>query len=486
MMDQTGLYRRFWLIAAAAVLAATAGCGEKARRQPAPPLALPEAFSQDGTEPLPDRWWLALDDPRLDELIREGVTENFSIRIAWDRLRQAYQTAVKAGADRYPEVIYQGDARRTYRRTDAANTDTSVFAAGLSAAYEADLWGRVRSVAEAARLDALAVREDVDAAAISLSASIAGTWYQFMEARLQEELIEAQLEANRKVLTIIELQFRQSQANAADVFRQQQLVEATKGQLIRVRDAAVILQHTLSILLGRTPGQYWPDARPRLVDLPPLPATGLPSELVRRRPDLRGAALVIQSADERVSAAVADLYPRLLLVASTETSADRFRGLFDDWISVLAANAAGPLFDAGFRRAEVERTRAVLSQAIHAYGQEVLLAFGEVEDALSREIYQRRYIESLESQLALAVKTYNTSRESYLRGQIDYIRVLESLVSRQNLERSLLTARRQLIDYRIDLYRALAGGWEMVPTEPAQLQANDRITEADHDGTEPL
>lgn len=471
------------LIGLASVLL-TVGCGVHPRPQPVVPFTMTDTFSESGAEPLPQQWWHAFDDPRLDDLIEEGVMQNFSIRIAWDRLRQARQTAIKAGANLYPEVNYSGDAQRTYLRSDAANNNSSAWAVGLSAAYEADLWGRVQSVSEAARLDALAAREDVDAAAITLSAAIAQTWYELMEAKLQQQLVTSQLEANEKVLTIIRLQFRQGQTGAADVFRQEQLVEATRGQLVLVQEAIALLQHSLSVLLGRPPALWWADDAPLLAEMPPLPEAGIPSELVRRRPDLRSAAAVIQSADYRVSAAVADRYPRVLLVGATETSADRFRDLFDDWLSVLAANIAGPVFDAGFRRAEVERTRAVLSQAINNYGQETLLAFQEVEDALSREVYQWQYIQSLRNQLALARKTYDSVRENYLRGQIDYIRVLESLVSRQTLERSLLTARRQRIEFRIDLYRALAGGWELEIPEPAQLETEPMITEVIHDGTE--
>lgn len=476
------MHRKFICLALIPVLLWISGCGEQARREPVMPFAVGDSFAAGGTEPAPERWWLLLDDPRLAELIEEGVTRNFSIRIAWDRLRQFEQTAIKAGADLYPDVIYTGDAARSY----SGSTRTSDFAAGLSAAYETDLWGRVRSVSEAARLDAAAAQEDVDAAAVTLSASIARTWYELMEIKLQQQLIRGQLEANEKVLRIVRTQFRQGQANAADVFRQQQLVEATRGQLIQVQDADVILQHGLSVLLGRRPGQWWDETEAQLANLSPLPATGLPSELVQRRPDLRSAARVIEAEDLRVSAAVADRYPRLLLTASTETSAEKIGELFDDWVSVLAAGVAGPLFDAGFRRAEVERTRAVLSEAIHTYAQNVLTAIREVEDALSREAYQRQYIESLEQQLALARKTYDQTRVSYLRGQIDYIRVLESLVSQQGLERSLLAAQRLLIEYRIDLYRALAGGWELERPEPARLETNSLVTEAANDGNESL
>ena len=131
---------------------------------------------------------------------------------------------------------------------------------------------------------------------------------------------------------------------------------------------------------------------------------------------------------------------------------------------------AGPLLDAGLRKAEVERTRAVVSEQINTYGQAVLQAVREVEDAIQQEAYQRDYIASLSQQLALARQVYERTRYRYIGGQLDYLRVLESLVSPQSLERSELTARRVLVEHRIDLCRSLAGGWEMEPPEMAELR----------------
>jgi outer membrane protein TolC len=192
--------------------------------------------------------------------------------------------------------------------------------------------------------------------------------------------------------------------------------------------------------------------------------------LIHRRPDIVRAYRAIEAADKRVAAAVADQYPRISIAASAETSAVRVSDLFDDWAANLLGNLAGPLFDAGLRKAEVERTRAVVSESINAYGQAVLQAIREVEDAIHQEAYQRQYIDSLVRQLELAGQVYEQTRQRYLSGQLDYLRVLESLISRQTLERNELTARRVLVERHIDLCRSLAGGWEMKPPEMAELQ----------------
>jgi len=475
MKKQLG-FKCVLVISAGTLLWSFYGCSGTPDTRTAMPVEVPEAFSSAGTIALPDKWWQSFEDPALDILVEEGLKQNFSIRSTWDRLRQAEQVAAKAGASLLPSVTYEGAAVRTRRDTNDNISYSTAYTVGVAASYEVDLWGRVRSTQQAAALDAIAAREDVASAAITLSAAIAKTWYQLVEAWLQEKLVARQVETNEQVLAIITLQFRQGQVGAANIFRQRQLVESTRGQLINYQETAALLQHQLAILIGKTPGNWKPEVSDFLLTVSELPDTGVPSELLQRRPDLRSAQNAIAAADYRVSSAIADQYPRIGLSASAETNAARVRDLFDDWLASVAASAVGPVFDAGLRRAEVERTRAVLSERINTYAQKMLTAIGEVENAIQQEYYQRQSIANLQQQLVLAGQVSERTRESYLKGQVDYIRVLDALVSRQTLERNELSARRVLIDYRIDLCRSIAGGWELTQPKPATLQSEHQLT----------
>ena len=136
----------------------------------------------------------------------------------------------------------------------------------------------------------------------------------------------------------------------------------------------------------------------------------------------------------------------------------------------MAGNAAGPLFDGGLRKAEVKRTRAVLSEKINNYGQAILEAIKETEDAINQESYQQKYVVSLNKQLQLARQVYDRTGQSYIKGALDYLRVLEALVSQQNLEINELAARRILLERRIDLCKAIAGSWEMQRPEPEEIK----------------
>lgn len=452
------------------LFAAVSGCQVQDNKSPQAMIDLPRKFSQSGTAPLDDRWWHLFNDSQLDALIEEALSNNFSIRSTWDRLRQAEQTAVKAGAPLLPDASYDGQARRNRLETGPVQTYSNSYSAGLAASYELDLWGRVRSVQQAAALDAEAARENVAAAAITLSAAVARTWYQLAEAHLQQQVISRQIETNEKVLGIITVQFRKSVVGASDVLRQRQLVESSRAQLVQTSETFVMLQHQLSILLGRAPSTWWSDSPMQLAEPGDMPDTADPATLISRRPDIARAYRAIEAADKRVAAAVADQYPRISIVAAAETSAARTSDLFDDWAANLIGNMAGPLFEAGLRKAEVERARAVTSELVNTYGQTVLQAIREVEDAINQEAWQRKYIASLTQQLALARQVYERTRHRYLSGQLDYLRVLDSLISQQTLERNELAARRLLVERRIDLCRSLAGGWEMQRPEMAELR----------------
>lgn len=447
------------------------GCSVPPSKPVSPSFDLPEAFSFAGSENLSEKWWQSLNDPQLDALIEQALSENFSIRSAWDRLTAAEQIAVKTGSSLYPKVNYQVGASRSRIETGSITAYNTEYAAGLAASYEVDLWGQLRSSQQAARLDVQAAQEAVNAAAVTLSASIAKTWYQLAEAKQKSRVIAAQLETNSKVLDVIKLQFRQGQASAADVFRQEQLVESSRGQLIQSEETGVLLQHQLSVLIGRPPATRWADTTIELVALGRMPRVDVPAVVIQRRPDVRAAYAAVQAADSRTAVAMADRYPTISLTAGVETSADRVNELFDDWLANIAANVAGPLLDAGLRKAEVERTKAVLSERINTYSQAVLDALQDVENAVNQEYYQRQTLENIQKQLALSGKVYDRIRQSYIKGQVDYLRVLETLVSQQSLEQRELAARRLLIERRVDVCRAVAGSWEM--TRPEQAEPED-------------
>jgi NodT family efflux transporter outer membrane factor (OMF) lipoprotein len=428
---------------------------------------VPDAFSTTGSGPLSAQWWRAFGDEELDALIAEALTDNFDLRVAWDRLIQAEAIARKADAPLLPQVDLTAGARRTRQEAGGATSRGSLYSLGLAAGYEVDLWSRLSSASRAAWLDAEAQRDAVDTAAITLSASVAVTWYQLAEAKSQVRIAREQIQTNEDVLKIVSVRRQKGVARAADFYRQRQLVAATEAQLIVAEEAVELLQYQLSVLIGNNPELSWQGAMPDFPDLPPMPELGVPADVLLRRPDVRRDYRQIQAADQRLAAAIADQYPRISISANIETSSTTSVGdLFDDWLANLAANAIQPLFDADRRKAEVQRQEAVVAERFDIWSRTTLAALEDVEGALTRQRQQALLLESLENQLELARQTYSRIRESYIKGQVEYIRVLESLQSMQTLERNVVTARRILIQRRIDLYRSTAEPCD--PPQPAQ------------------
>ncbi len=435
------------------------------------PLELPKKFSDGGEKRLPNKWWHDFNDKNLDQLIEKALAGNLSLLVIWDRLAQAEAVARREGAALLPAVDGEFDASastQSNNRDDLFNgsssrTTRNNLSLELIARYELDLWGRIRSTRDAAALDVKATEEELQAAAITLTAEVATTWYELATQYGQVDLLKSQLETNADILELVTLRFRRGQVGAADVLQQRQLVESRRGEIATAESRAVVLEHELAILLGLEPRARVAPVTTELPDITPLPQTGLPASLIQLRPDIRRVFFQILAADRRVAAAVADRFPSLSLVAGVGASDDSLRSLFDNWFANIAANLIGPLFDAGARKAEVERNRAIVSERLRQYGQAILTALGEVENALVQERRQRDLIVSLEKQLELSELAIDRARDSYIKGAVDYLRVLDVLLTHQELQRDYLEARLQLVVFRINLCRALGGGWQMSP-----------------------
>jgi len=436
---------------------------------PEPTTNLPDSFSVNGQQSLDDRWWQAFNDARLNGLVERALSDNFSLAASYQRLLQARATADRQAAGLLPSL----DASLGAERQESENASSESFSAGLSAGYEVDLWGRVQSLAEAERLRASASQADYQAAAVSLSGEIANTWFQLVEQRAQWELARDQLTTNQNVLSLIETRFSAGQSDSADVLRQRQLVSSSRERLSAIEGDTAVLENQLAVLVGESPGQTTLPKTAKLPKLPPLPDTGVPAERVQRRPDVQQAWRVVQAADQDLAAAISNRFPRLSLEVSVNNQTRNASELFDNWLATLAGNLVLPLVDGGERRADVTRSQAVFDERVQGYRQSVLTALQEVEDALALERQQTRRLESLAQQIELAKASYRQLRTRYLNGAVSYIEVLNALQDQQDLQRTQLTARQQRLNYRVTLYRALAGRIED-PESPSENPGNNQ------------
>ncbi len=447
------------------------GCTVPADPPPIAPSDLPDAFSTSGTLKSDPQWWLAFEDAGLNRAVETALVSNLSLQATWERLSQARAAARKSAAARYPDLSLSGGASNAENRGTSDGSSQS-FSAGLAAGYEVDLWGGVAATAEAAALDADASEAALRTAALSLSAEVATLWYRLQGAQMQYALLQRQRKINENYLALTERKFRSAQARASDVLQQRQSLEAVNGNIVTAQNDITLYEHQLAVLMGQLPGNLAYEPLPGFTPLPPLPATGVPSTLLAERPDVKAAFYDLQAADRRVAAAVAERYPQLSLSASIQSSALRAADLFEAWVLNLAANLSAPLIDGGARRAEVARTEAVRNEALYTYAQTLLEAFREVEDALSEREHQLRYVESLDAQLALSAAAVEQLRSQYLHGSGSFEAFLSAQLSHQSLERTRVTAARELREKQITLYRALSTGWNPQRQKPMQRSAD--------------
>ncbi|WP_197452499.1 TolC family protein [Rosistilla carotiformis] len=464
-------------------LAVLAGCASKGPMPTFAASSLPP-MSESGETIAPERWWTTFDDDGLDREVNLALGQNFDLAVALSRLRAAQAVTRIAASDWCWDVNGFSESSRTF----GPGRDSSQMTWGLDASYQVDLWGQIRSRVDAERFRTSATRSDYQAVALSLSAEVARTWYSLIESYAQLKLLDEQVETNREGLKAVELRYAEVGEGGPNVLRQQQLVQATLEQMVVVRAGIEVLEHQLAVLTGQPPQIARYEPGDTLPELPPMPFAGLPADLLNRRPDVRAAYFALAAADRDVAAAVSDQYPRLNLGASIVNSAQNPETLFRDWFLSLGGQLIGPIIDGGQRRAEVARTRAVVWQRFSEYRQTTLIALQEVEDALALERRQIERIQLLEAQFKSAELASQQLLQYFITGNTSYLDVLSTVQSRQSLQRSILSARLDLIQIRIGLYLALAGAFDTRPIENngLLLDAPQLTSERDSDAGELL
>ena len=468
------IFRRVFLCAAAAVCGGS-GCRLHSVDESADPVVSGgQAFSMsvDGVEG-ERRWWRVFDDRRLTDLVETALSDNLGLRQARVRIEQARALVRQSGARLFPALGVGAAAQRDWPDEGVKHNDS--LAGRLRLSWEVDLWQRLTSARKADELGTAAAREDLQAAALLLSAEVAETYFAVIEQRLQLALLARQVEVGKRLLGLIELRFGQGQASVVDVYQQRQQLASTRAQVPLIRSRLRVLGNRLKVLVARSPAGAAADIAADLPELPAPPKVGVPSTLLTNRPDLRRIRCRLVAADYRVAEAVADRLPRLNIGLERGYEGTDFRRLTaEGLLTSLMGDLAGPVIDWGEREAEVHRRQAVVREQLLQLSSAYLTAIEEVEDALWRERHQRELIKALQAELEIAQRNLKETQIRYGQGLTDYLPVLAAVQSLQALERNLLTRRRELVSIRILLYRALGGAETWVPVGTGRPEPRGR------------
>ncbi len=433
---------------------------------------IPDSYRQEGTgtpgKPPGDRWWQTFADPELDRLVEEALKHNLDIQKATARILELKSRLVQTHAGRLPSLGLQAEAGREKRQiigfvpgmSLVSRTDT--HAISFPASFELDLWGRLARAEEAARADILSAEETRRTIAQGIVAETITLYFQVIGLERQIEIAERSVENFRRRLSLVEHRYERGLTSLLNLRQARRALAQTEALLPELYRELGLAQHRISLLVGRYPELGVPSKQRELYleNLEPVP-TGLPSQLLLRRPDIRAAEAQLRSLNAMIGVAKASRFPKIALTGNLGYASEALTEVLrhDSELWSIALGIVQPLFDGGALKAGQRVAEARYAQGLAQYAKTVLTAFAEVESAL---LTRKKQMERREKILGLLEETRameELTEARYQRGLVDYLAVLDARAARFQAERDLVLVDLALVTNRVTLHRALGGGW---------------------------
>ena len=457
-------------ILSSSLLALVAACGGAPKFE-RPPVELPQAWKETAPREVEDgRWWRLYNDASLNALVEEGIAGNADLAVAAARIDEARAVLAEIQGGFYPTLDARAGAsrQRVSQRTATAfpgiPTQYSDYRATLNLSYEIDLFGRLRASAEAARQELAASEASRDAVRLALAAQIAKSYFALRSLDEQVDLTRKTVQLREEALA---LQRRRFEGGLISEFELRQLeaeTAAVRAQLPPLERQREGEEAALGVLLGRSPRLIFEGGVTRTLAFDEMPGatvvpSGLPSELLLRRPDLVQAERQLASANARIAAARADLFPSITLTGFLGRESADLSKLFTGPAGIwqLAAGITQPIFAGGRLEARTEQAKARERALLAQYQKTIQTAFSEVRAALAAQARER---ESYDAQTVRAKALTDTLRLARLRydngiaSQLDVIDSERGLLAARSARIEALRAHRAAV---ADLFRALGG-----------------------------
>ena len=466
LRESAALRRVTASIAAAGLI--TAGCALKAppdaaalKAEAMPAVVVPPAWTGAGAGagPAGDNWLVSFRDDQLTAAVLEAIANTPDLRVGAARVEQAMLYAKLAGAKLYPSVdlLARGGG-------GLSGDNSGLQGAVLTLSWEVDLWGRIRYGRAAARADFAAAAADFEYARQSMAALVAKSWFLATEAELQAEVARANIRDGDELVRLAEARTRIGIGNDEDVFVARGSLGVSRDALRGIELAREQAIRALELLIGRYPGAALAVA-PQLPAQPNAVPSGLPSELLERRPDVVAAERRVAAAFNRIGEAKAARLPAISLTTgvSSITSELFLLKSRDNPMWNLGASLLAPLYQGGALRTQVEIRTAQQKQAIAEYASIGLRAFSEVENALSAEFAASDREQILQQTLADNRRAFEIVQTQFKVGSTDLRFVTQRQLALNTTASALVRAQAERRVQRVNLHLALGGSFEPLP-----------------------
>ena len=447
---------------------ALAGCAMAPHERPAATLTMPAAWRTPAPVAAVDpTWWRSFGDAALDALVQQALANNTELHGARLRLNEYRARLRVADSAELPTVTANlAPARVRQLNAFVQPVDLTSYAGGFQASYEVDIWGKDASAIQAARADLQAQQAAADAAALTVAASAASGYLNLRGLDAQLALAEATLVSRKRSLDLATRQFEVGYSSRLDLNQAEAEYRATAGAVPQLQRAIAQQENALSALVGANPG---PVARGVALEQlrAPTVAAGVPSELLRRRPDIAQAERAVVASDAALAVSRDQLLPSLRLGATAGFQAFSYSQLinkpFELWS--LGGSVLAPIFDGGRLRAQADIAASQRDRALVAYEGVVRNAFVETDNALVSVQRLREQLSEAQARLAAAAEVLRIAHNRYANGYASYLEELDAQRTHYSVQVNVLQLEASLLAAHVDLYRALGGGW--VPPPPA-------------------
>ncbi len=445
-----------------------------------PPGDIPAAFQQaaPGNAPIwpAADWWKGYGDPQLDGLIATAQTQNLDLAQAAARLRQADARARQAGAALLPTVNFNGAVNNFYGQTSGVSAHETDYSAGFGASYELDFWGKNRDLVDAADSARAASAADRATVALTVTGGVATTYFQLLSLRDRIAVTQDNIRASQSTLAVVQRRVSAGYAAPADLTQERANLAAQRATLPALQQQELETSDALAILLGRPPEGFAVSGSGFDTLTAPPVTPGLPSALLRRRPDIASAEANLLAAHANLEAARTAFLPAITLNASAGLQYPALAAAIDTLPGLGFGTLAGAalvqtVFDGGKNAALTDEARGHEEELLAAYRAAVLSAFSDVENALGSLSHLTDQQTALTEQVAQDEKVLAAARRKYAAGYADFLVVTDA-------ERSLYAARDQLADVRrarlaasVALFKALGGGYQLPDGSCEQCKA---------------